>query len=230
MRGRNFTAHPDHSQDGSFEEQRSCCNPCRCPCPGPPGPPGPPGKTGAQGPPGETGAQGPPGPPGDVTECVCVAQMRNVLRQIIALYPNDNVIISMESGNNASGRPSALIPAPNQNPNAGLFLLANNQGVVQEAVSICRITAVRITSAAYNTAITYLPAPTPAPTGCGADCQNAVRAYLPVNTPGVAIKAGGQTVGQGMVIRSEFGMIVLVGPNNSSPTFISTCKAEILTK
>ena len=44
------------------------------------------------------------------------------------------------------------------------------------------------------------------------------------------INAGGQTVGQGTVLRNEFGMLVLVGENNSDPTFISSCKAEIITK
>jgi hypothetical protein len=37
-------------------------------------------------------------------------------------------------------------------------------------------------------------------------------------------------VGQGTVIRNEFAMVVLVGPNNSDPTFVSACKAEIITK
>ena len=156
--------------------------------------------------------------------------MRNILRQIIQLYPQDNVIVAMESGNNASGRPGSLLPAPNTNPNAGLFQLTNNQGVPQEAISICRIASIRISSAIYNNDITYLPAPTPSDTGCGADCQNAIRSYLPVGTTSAAINAGGQTVAQGTVLRSEYGMLVLVGPNNSSPTCVSTCKAEILTK
>ncbi|MCI9274390.1 MAG: hypothetical protein HFE39_10635 [Clostridiales bacterium] len=156
--------------------------------------------------------------------------MRNLIRQIITLYPNDTIIVAMESGNNVSGRPGSLLPPPNTNPNAGLFQLVNNQGVPQEAVSICRIASIRVTSATYNNAITYLPAPVPAPEGCGADCENAIRQYLPVGTKGVAIKAGGQTVAQGTVLRSEFGMVVLVGSNNSDPTFVSTCKAEIITK
>ncbi|MTQ96199.1 hypothetical protein [Lawsonibacter faecis] len=156
--------------------------------------------------------------------------MRNILQQLITLYPNDNLVISMESGNNVSGRPGALLPAPNTNPNAGLFQLVNNQGVPQEAVSLCRIAAVRVSSATYNNTITYLPAPVPAPEGCGADCQAAIRAFLPVGTTGVDINAGGQTVAQGTVLQSQFGVLVLVGPNNSDPTFVSTCKAEILNK
>lgn len=188
------------------------------------------GATGPTGPTGATGATGATGTCGDCADCACVNQMRNVLRQLIALYPTDNAIVAMESGNNASGRLGALLPAPNTNPNAGLLQLTNAQGVPQEAVSLCRIVSVRITSAKYNNDITYLPVPSPAPTGCGANCEAAIRAYLPAGTTGVSINAGGQTVAQGTVLRSEFGMLVVVGPNNSNPTFVSTCKAEILDK
>lgn len=156
--------------------------------------------------------------------------MRNVLAQIIALYPNDNVVVSMESGDNVSGRPGSLLPPPNNNPNAGLFQLVNNQGVPQEAVSLCRIAAVRITSATYNNTISYLPTPTPPLEGCGADCQNAIRSYLPVGTTNVTIKAGGQNVATGDVLINQFGILVVVGSNNSDPTFVSTCKAEVLNK
>lgn len=134
----------------------------------------------------------------------------------------------MESGNNASGRPGSLLPGPDSNPNSGLFQLTNAQGVPQEALSLCRIASVRITSATYNNAITYLPAP--ATEGCGADCEAAIRAYLPVGTTSVDINAGGQTVGQGTVLISEFGVVVLVGANNNDPTFVSTCKAEVINK
>lgn len=135
-------------------------------------------------------------------------------------------LLQWKSGNNASGRAGSLLSSPDY----GLLQLTNAQGVPQEAVSICRIASVRITSAVYNEAITYLPAPVPAPTGCGAACESAIRSYLPTGTTGVDINSGGQTVGKGTVIRNEFGMVVLVGPNNSDPTFISTCKAEIITK
>ena len=137
--------------------------------------------------------------------------MRNVLQQLIQLYPNDNAVVAMDSGNNSSGRLGSLLPAG-----------------PQEAVSICRIASVRITSASYNNAITYLPVPVPPPTGCDADCEAAIRSYLPVGTTGVAINAGGQTVANGSIIRNEFGMVVVVGPNSSDPAFVSTCKAEII--
>lgn len=156
--------------------------------------------------------------------------MRNVLQQLIQLYPNDSVVIAMESGNNASGRLDSLLPGPDSNPEAGLLQLTNTQGVPQEAISICHIASIRITSAAYNNGIVYLPAPTPTPDTCEANCEAAIRSYLPVGTTNVSINAGGQTVGQGTVLRDEYGIVVLANGNNSNPTFISTCKAEIITR
>ncbi|WP_270360723.1 collagen-like protein [[Eubacterium] hominis] len=194
------------------------------------GPTGNTGITGATGPTGNTGVTGPTGPEAVSIGCVCVQQMRNVIEQLITLYPTDNVVVSMESGNNASGRLGSLLPAPNSNPNAGLLQLVNAQGVPQEAISLCRIAAIRITSATYNEAISYLPAPSPLPTSCDANCESAVQSYLPVNTTNVSINAGGQTVGQGTVHVNAFGMVVLVSNGNSDPTFVSTCKTEIITK
>lgn len=205
---------------------------------GPAGPQGIPGATGATGntgvtgPTGNTGATGPTGPTGGTapsTSCACVAQMRNIIEQIITLYPNDNIIVAMESGNNASGRPGSLLPGPNSNPDAGLFQLVNNQGVPEEALSICRIASIRITSSTYNDTITFLPAPE-VTEDCSLNCEEAIREYLPVGTTNVDINAGGQTVAQGTVLKSEFGMVVIVGNNNSNPTFVSLCKAEIINK
>lgn len=204
----------------------NCC--CQNNKIGPTGPTGPSG-----GPTGPTGATGPTGPAGsnsNSTSCFCVQQMRNIIQQIILLYPNDNLIIAMESGNNASGRPGSLLPSPDNNPNSGLFQLVNSQGVPEEALSICRIASIRITSSEYNNDITYLPAPTSPATGCDTDCEAAIRSYLPVGTTDVDINAGGQTVAQGTILKSEYGMVVITDNNNSNPTFVSLCKAEIINK
>ena len=191
---------------------------------------GPTGATGPTGPTGATGATGPTGSNANSTSCFCVDQMRNVIQQIITLYPDDNLTIAMESGNNASGRPGSLLPGPDSNPDSGLFQLINSQGTPEEAIAICRIASITITSSTYNDAITYLPAPTPTPEGCDADCEAAIRSYLPVGTTNVDINSGGQTVAQGTILRSEYGMVVLVGNDNSNPTFVSLCKAEIINK
>ena len=108
--------------------------------------------------------------------------------------------------------------------------MINAQGLPQETLSICRIASIRVTSDTYNESITFLPEPTPAPTGCDADCQAAIRDYLPEGTANVSINAGGQTVGRGSIAKNEYGMLVLVGANNSDPTFVSTCKAEVITQ
>lgn len=179
---------------------------------------------------GSTGPTGPTGSNANSTTCFCVDQMRNVIQQIITLYSNDNLIVAMESGNNASGRPGSLLPAPNNNPNSGLFQLVNNQGVPEEALSIWRIASITVTSSTYNDAITYLPVPEPIPNGCYANCEAAIRSYLPVGTAGVDINAGGQTVAQGTILRSEYGMVVVVGNNNSNPAFVSLGKAEVINK
>ena len=57
---------------------------------------GPTGPTGATG---NTGSTGPTGPEGSGADCLCVQQMINILLQIIQLYPNDTVVVAMESGN-----------------------------------------------------------------------------------------------------------------------------------
>ncbi|MGM9879348.1 MAG: hypothetical protein ACI31R_04915 [Bacilli bacterium] len=173
---------------------------------------------------------GPTGSIANTPSCLCVAQMRNIIEQIISLYPDDNLIVAMESGNNASGRPGSLIPGPDTNPDAGLFQLVNTQGTPEEALSICRIASITVTSSTYNDAITYLPVPSPALEGCGANCEAAARSYLPVGTTNVDINAGGQTVAQGDVLRSEFGMVVIVGNDNSNPSFVSLCHAETINK
>lgn len=210
-----------------IEKSRECMPRTNC-CIGISGPTGPTGPTGSGG--GPTGPTGPAGSNANSASCFCVDQMRNIIQQIITLYPNDNLTIAMESGNNVSGRPGSLLPGPDNNPTSGIFQLVNNQGIPEEAVSVCRIASITITSSTYNEAITYLPAPVPSPTGCDANCEAASRAYLPAGTPSVDINAGGQTVAQGTVLRSEYGMVVIVGNNNSNPAFVSLCKAEILNK
>ena len=154
--------------------------------------------------------------------------MRNIIEQIIELYPNDTLVIAMESGNNVSGRAGNLMP--NSNAVGGLFQLVNNEGKIEEIISICKIVSITITSGIYDDSITYLNVPTPIPTGCDSDCESAIRTYLPVETKSVSIKAGGQTVATGTVLKSEYGMVVIVGNNNRNPAFVSLCKTEIIKK
>lgn len=181
---------------------------------------------GSVGPMGPAGPTGPAGSMTNTTTCYCIEQMKNIIKQIIKLYPNDNLIIAMESGNNVSGRAGSLIPTTNP----GLFQLVNSQGVAEEAVSICKIVSIKITSSTYNNNITYIDAPNPIPEGCDSNCEEAIRGYLEEGTTDVLIKGGGQTVAQGKVLKSEYGMAVIVGSNNNNPVFVSLCKVESIKK
>lgn len=152
--------------------------------------------------------------------------MTNIIRQLITLYPTDTLVVSLISGTNISGRPAGLIIGPNTNPDAGVFQLKNSSGAITNSISICHIASIAITSATYNNTITYLPTPTPEPTGCSSNCEKALRSLLSVGKTGVRLKAGGQTVAQGKVLKSEYGMVVITSLDNKSPAFVSLCELE----
>ena len=67
-------------------------------------------------------------------------------------------------------------------------------------------------------------------TGSDANREVAIRSYLPTGTPSVYINARGQTVAQGTILKSEYGIAVVVGNNNINPAFASLCKTEIINK
>ena len=85
------------------EQAPSCSSAESCCCEGPQGPRGyrgATGPTGATGSSGATGATGPTGPAGssETVCCDCKEQIRNILQQIITLYPNQDLFITLESG------------------------------------------------------------------------------------------------------------------------------------
>ena len=196
---------------------------------GPTGPTGPSGgetgPQGIQGVQGQTGSTGPTGPSASENNACsfCISQMLNVIKQIITLYPTSNLIISMDNGLNASGRPAALVKGPGAT-NEGVFQLKNNSGAITNAIAINQIVSISISSVSYNNAITYLPLPTPTPTGWCYDSASAIRSLLPVSTKTIKLRAGGRTVAQGRVLKSEYGMVVVTNENSENPTFVSSCQ------
>ena len=193
---------------------------------GPTGPTGANGVTGPTGPTGATGVTGPTGPTGNTNSacCGCTEQIRNILQQIITLYPNNNIFVTLRSGDAVVGRPGALIPGPNGQ--TGLFEVTTSQNLTQ-FLSICSIDTIQINNATYNDAITYLPEPVPAPTDCCSDCESTIRSRLPVGTPNVSINTSTQTPSTGTVIRNEFGMIVLANEAAATITFLSSCSIDL---
>ena len=172
---------------------------------------GPAGVTGATGPTGVTGATGPTGPAANTNSacCGCKEQLRNIIQQIITLYPNNDLLVTLESGDAVVGRPGSLILGPNGR--TGVFEVTNPQNFPQYL---------------YNNAIVYLPEPVPAPTDCYADCDTIIRSLLPVGTD-ANITTSTQTPTVGTVIENEYGMIVLANEAANNVTFISSCNIDL---
>ena len=156
--------------------------------------------------------------------CDCKEQIRNILQQIITLYPNQDLFITLESGVAAVGRAGALLLGPNGR--TGVFEVINSQNTSQY-LSICSIDTIQINDAVYNDAIVYLPEPVPALTDCCADCDAVIRSLLPVGRENVYITTNTQTPSIGTVIRNEYGMIVLANQTNRNITFVSSCSIDL---
>lgn len=193
---------------------------------GPTGTAGVTGATGATGITGATGATGATGPAGNENSacCGCVEQMRNIIQQIITLYPTNNLFITLKSGDATLGRPGSLTLGPNGR--TGVFGVISSQNIVQY-LSICNIDTIQISNATYNDAIVYLPEPVPAPTDCCADCEAATRSLLPVGTTGVSIITNIQTASTGTVVKNEYGMVVLADEARTNITFVSACSIDL---
>ncbi|WP_279387326.1 collagen-like triple helix repeat-containing protein [Cuneatibacter caecimuris] len=189
------------------------------------GPQGPQGVPGLQGLPGATGATGATGPAGNTNSanCGCKEQMRNIIQQIITLYPNSDLFVTLQSGDAVVGRPGSLILG--QNGRTGVFEVINSQNLGQ-FLSICSIDTIQINNAVYNDAIVYLPQPVPAPTDCCADCEATIRSLMPVGTDANIITST-QTPTTGTVIRNEYGMIVLANEDRTNIAFISSCSIDL---
>ena len=160
----------------------------------------------------------------DNSECYCVEQIRNVIEQIVRLYPDSQLFITLDGGDAVVGTPGEIRLGPNGK--SGIFEVETIEEDITQIVSICSIDAITINNATYNEQITYLPELSPAPTDCKADCDNAIRAELPVGTQNANIITNTQTQSIGNVILNVPGMIVLENPENNSIIFISTCRID----
>ena len=150
--------------------------------------------------------------------------MRNIIQQIITFYPNNELFITLDSGDAILGRPGSLTLGPNGH--SGVFEVINSQ-YLSQFLSICSIDTIQVNNAIYNDTIVYLPEPIPAPTDCCADCEAAIRSILPVGLSDVSIITNTQTPSTGSVIKNEYGMIVLANEANTNITFVSTCNIDL---
>lgn len=162
----------------------------------------------------------------DDFECYCVEQMRNIIEQIVTLYPNNQLFITLDSGDAVIGTPGDIRLGPNGK--SGIFEVEITQGDTTQLLSICSIDSITVNNAVYNEQITYLPEPMPMPTDCRADCDSAIRRALPIGTQGVSIITNTQISSQGNVIQNEPGIVVLDNPQRDNITFVSSCGIDVV--
>ena len=190
------------------------------------------GETGATGPTGLTGMQGNTGPEGtmgDTSLCFSIAQLSNVIAQLMVLYPSSVMSVFTTNLNVVTGTPSQLYISP-EGSDAGLFILINGSAQF-EAIPLLAITALYAgNGTVYDESITYLTPPDPLPEGCDTDLITAVHDYLPVSTD-VLIQLGVTTQASGLVYKNEYGILVLSDGAGNTPVFISVTKiARIVTE
>lgn len=158
--------------------------------------------------------------------CFGVQQMQHLLSQLADRYPDQEFQLVLQSGSTLVGRLTGELPDANPS------LLTVKTGLGDAVtVPICAIAAVAVTGeGAYDTTITYLPAPCLMLPGCDAACDTAVRSYLPEGTTGVSVGLAGRTLATGTVVANQPGILVVAGDNGVRPVFISAGKVETMTK
>jgi len=151
---------------------------------------------------------------------ICEQQMKNVLAQLITLYPATPFAFLLEGGQTISGTPIGIIDTYNK----GLIRISGGATTpVISYVNICKICQILISGVTYNEAITYLPKPF-YPSKCG--CEESIREMLPVGTT-ATINLNGTELPASEVVASEVGIFAITAAGNLR--FISTCKANTFT-
>lgn len=156
--------------------------------------------------------------PSSTALCFAYAQLANVIRQLITMYP-ENVMTVYTTGFGAvtiTGTPYELFTSPD-GTYGGLFVLLD--GGQQEAIPLNAITAIYTgDGTVYNPAITYLPTPK-FPAGCDTNLITAIHDYLPVSTE-VQLYMGSVVQASGAVFKDEYGLLVLSDGAGNTPIFI----------
>ncbi|MDP4090874.1 MAG: hypothetical protein Q8930_16620 [Bacillota bacterium] len=197
-------------------------------CAGPMGPRGQQGEKGEKGEPGCEGPMGPKGEPCLSVDCICTSQLKNILKQIMELFPRTEVIIYLENGRSAVGIPAGLYP---MHSDSGIIKLANKHGVLTCKINICKIAAITLLCSDEsffdrkgNIRLDFISPPHQSLNGEAFHCERAVRNSLiaaAYEKDVVNIVAGGNSLEPNIVTAADLGVVAL-GDN----TIVSTCKIE----
>ncbi len=166
---------------------------------------------GEQGPAGLQGPVGEQGPVGKSTICLCTAQLKNLLPQLLGSYAGRIFSLNLESGSTVTDIPTGLYPTTDP----GLLLFPGGK-----AVSLSRIAAIKIPGATYNDSIAYIP-DLNLPQG---DCEAALRAKLTQGSSVQLFTCG--TDISGIVLKSACGIAVITDHDGRNLNFIPLCKVE----
>ncbi|SHH81568.1 collagen-like protein [Clostridium magnum] len=176
-------------------------------CPGAKGEKGDPGPRGAKG---DQGCPGPQGQSGDGVRWACTSQMKNVIMQIMKLFPNSSIEVNYEDKGSAIGIPTKL--------SKGVLILSNLKDNKTYAISIYKIIAVTLIGegplfeSSRCSKINFLPPPAPLPRGCEADCEAEIRMVLRSMIgckEKVNIVAGGSLFRDNPVTGTAYGIAIL---------------------
>jgi hypothetical protein len=185
---------------------------------------GPQGIQGPAGPKGERGPQGTTGSAGNTTQCGCIAQIRNILKQIISLFPSETIVVNFNNLGSATGIPVALTP---QGHNSGILVLKNPDGAISHRINISGISCITLGYDSFINSdgtiiIEFLPAPLTIPKSIDADCEAAVRSVFNslIGTK-VTVRAGGKDTSRLPVTVTAYGA-TLLGYN----TIVANCYVE----
>lgn len=205
-------------------EKRKCIKNYYCFQRGPMGPTGPTGLMGSTGPTGPTGSTS---SLSNSMLCFSEYQKMHVIEQLLNVYSDNDFIVYTNSWFSVIGRPQFLYTSSEGN-NPGLLVLEDSEGNIG-AVSISSIMAIKPgTSSVYDPSITYLSPTFPLPEGCDTDVITAIHDYLPVSENNINIYMPILLEVSGIVIKNEYGMVVMQSSSDGAPVFISSSNIVLI--
>ncbi|EET86352.1 Collagen triple helix repeat protein, partial [Clostridium carboxidivorans P7] len=194
---------------------------------GDPGEQGERGRRGKRGHRGRKGRRGDPGPSGELAQCPCIRQVRNVLEQIIDLFPTSTITVNYENSGSASGIPAELLPEGND---SSIFVLENCEGTIIHRIDICKIASIVLGGTDSfikkdgSIKIKFLEEPLNINSNNNTDFEaNLRRIFTELAETGreVTVRAGGVDLEEQPVIISAYG-VTLLGCN----ALVSNCYVE----
>lgn len=139
-------------------------------------------------------------------ECFAQQQYANLVEQLITYYPATAATLFMERQASISNAVPFSVYTPTGMDDPGLVTFQQGTNYINTQIPF--ITAISMSTVAYNDDITYLPPPSPMPDTCAASRLTSLRNIAPVGSS-VTIATGPTTNASGTVIANEIGVIVL---------------------